>query len=260
MPTSKKVFVGGLHRSGTSIMAEVLKSHPDISGHHIEVRSTDARKMPPCDRAARASPPRSCASPAAPPLTRATPPPSAGDAARARERGAARADGLPARRRARRAGVLCVQPARAHDGGARARDARLARAPRGRVGRALGRVEGRAPREVAVEPAARPLPAGAVARLPLRLHRPPPARPRVRVGGVGHRPRRQGRAGARRRRRLCRALAPRPRAAQGARARNSARNNSARNSGARAIRRRAPRPLADPRASPRRPTCRTCAT
>merc|ERR1719353_1166415 len=97
----RKVFVVGLHRSGTSILAELLKSHPLIAGHQIDEMPPELENegqhvqtvFPPDD-----------------------------------------ALGWP--------GYFAFN--------------RLARAPRGRVGRALGRVEGRAPREVAVEPAARP--------------------------------------------------------------------------------------------------------
>lgn len=33
MPTGKRfVFIGGLHRSGTSLLHEILKAHPDVSG------------------------------------------------------------------------------------------------------------------------------------------------------------------------------------------------------------------------------------
>ena len=32
----RRLFVVGLHRSGTSILAEILKAHPLISGHQIE--------------------------------------------------------------------------------------------------------------------------------------------------------------------------------------------------------------------------------
>jgi hypothetical protein len=32
----KHVFIVGCHRSGTSILAELLKMHPQISGHIVE--------------------------------------------------------------------------------------------------------------------------------------------------------------------------------------------------------------------------------
>ena len=33
--TKRKVFVVGLHRSGTSILSELLKAHPNICGHNV---------------------------------------------------------------------------------------------------------------------------------------------------------------------------------------------------------------------------------
>jgi hypothetical protein len=33
--TKRKVFVVGLHRSGTSILSELLKAHPSICGHNV---------------------------------------------------------------------------------------------------------------------------------------------------------------------------------------------------------------------------------
>lgn len=35
-PDRKHIFVVGLHRSGTSILSELLKAHPFISGHKID--------------------------------------------------------------------------------------------------------------------------------------------------------------------------------------------------------------------------------
>lgn len=35
-PQRRHVFVVGMHRSGTSILAELLKAHPLISGHAIQ--------------------------------------------------------------------------------------------------------------------------------------------------------------------------------------------------------------------------------
>ena len=42
----KKLFVVGMHRSGTSILADLLKAHPSISGHEIAEMPPEQQRIP----------------------------------------------------------------------------------------------------------------------------------------------------------------------------------------------------------------------